>query len=142
MKILKRAELQAASDLPHVDVAVPEWGEDVGVRIRTLNAGERQAWEGAMFVVTLEEENGKLVQKRTPRAGFNMKTHLLGLCLVDEDGARLFQNDETALLDSKNSAVVDRLFGLAMRHNAIGGTAIEDAEKNSERTAADSSSSV
>lgn len=141
MKILDRAALTAAQDLPHVDVAVPEWGEDVGVRIRALTAAERSVWESAAVEVTFDEVDGKVIQKRRPKPGFNVRTTLLGLCLVDENGARLYQNDELDALGSKNGVVLDRLFGVAVKHNGIGEDAVAAAEKNSERNPEDSSSS-
>lgn len=142
MKIIDRAALLAADDAKAIDVPVPEWGADAGVRMRTLTSGERATWENGMFTVTVEDgPDGKPVQKRLVNKNFNMRTTLVGLCLIDDKGARLFQNDEVDLLTSKNGTVMNRLFNACMAHNGMGEGAVEAAEKNSERNPDDSSAS-
>ena len=54
-KFLDKAEILAQDDLKTEDVQIPEWG-DAWVRVRTLNASERDHFEAG---VKLVQRNGK-----------------------------------------------------------------------------------
>lgn len=142
MRILTRAEVTAAHDLDTLDVPVPEWGEDVGVRMRTLTSGEKDRLEKAMFDVAVEaDDKGALIERRTLNAKFNLKTALLGMSLIDESGGRLYQDDEIDTLGSKDFRVVNRLFARCLKLNKMQGEAVKDAEKNSDGDRSGSSAS-
>ena len=116
MTILTKQAILSAQDLKTEDVAVPEWGGDV--RVRTLTGTERDAFESG------------LVAKDGQRDLANLRARLLSLAIVDENGARLFSETDTALLGGKSAAALDRLFEVAQRLNGIGPVAQDALVKN------------
>jgi hypothetical protein len=116
--VTKDAIIQV-SDLPFEDVSVPEWGGKV--RIRLLTGEEIDAYHGSMF----EMKGDKVIQNRD-----NFRTKLLVRCLCDGEGNRLFKDSELGLLAGKSGAVINRLYGIASRINALEEKAGEELEKN------------
>jgi hypothetical protein len=136
MKILRAADVTASKDYTYIELAVPEWGDDVGVRMRTLTSGERHRFETQMFqteIAMVDDGKGNMVpqEKRIINPAINLKTLLLGMCLVDEDGARLYPDDGIGILDSRNAVVINRLFTEAMKLNGMNAEAVSDKAKNS-----------
>ena len=117
MAILNKSAILSAEDLKTETVAVPEWGGEV--RVRTLTGTERDAFESGLVA-----EDGK------KRNLDNLRARLLALAIVDERGARLFNDGDAALLGGKSAAVLDRLFDVAQRLNGIGSQAEAAIEKN------------
>lgn len=109
---LKRDEILAAKDLPYEDVDVPEWGGVVRMQGLTV-AGKRELERIAI-------EDGK-------NAFLDLKTEIVALCAVDENGKQLFVVDDIQALNEKSAVVVERLFRSAMKLNAL---VKKDAEKN------------
>lgn len=126
-KPLTRAAILAASDVKSEEVNVPEWGGIV--RIAAMNGAARDEY-------------------RTALAGAELGQHvslfaatLLSLCCVDEAGNRLFDAADIPALRAKSTAALDALIVVAMRINGLGGSAVEDARKNSESIQSDDSGS-
>ena len=110
----RAAAILSAPDLPHEDVAVPEWGGTV--RIRTMMSRERDQFEGWLLANSGKHEN--------------VRGHLVALCAVGEDGQRLFTIEQAAALGEKSAKAMDRLFEAAQRLNGMGVADIKDLEKN------------
>lgn len=104
MKILGRDEILRADDLDYRDVPVPEWGEDVGVRIRAGTGEERDAFDQAAM-----EGNGDDRKVNVKR----LRVKLLARSIVDESGNLLFSEADLEALDKKNARVSWRLFKIA-----------------------------
>ena len=49
----------------------------------------------------------------------NVRARLCLLCLVDENGDRLFQEEDTFPLGGKSAAALDRIFTVAQRLNGL-----------------------
>ncbi len=60
----------------------------------------------------------------------NFRAALLVRCLCDEQGNRLFTEADTEALGAKSGAVLDRLFDVAFKANALGQYGIDAAKKN------------
>ena len=116
MGLLSKSEILSAHDLKTEDVSVPEWGGDV--RVRTITGSERDAFEGG------------LVGEGGQRNLSNLRARLLSLAIVDENGSRLFSENDAAILGGKSSAALDRLFDVAQRLNGIGQAAEAAIAKN------------
>ena len=114
--ILTKDAIIAKNDLPKKIVSVPEWGGSVYVR--SLTAADRDHYEASIV-------NGDDTKFENIRARF------LSLCIVDEDGTRLFTSakDVTAL-GQKSSAALDRVWGVAKNLNKISKEDIEELAKN------------
>lgn len=114
-KFLNRAEILAISDLKTEDVFVPEW--DAWVKVRSLNASERDHFEASTI-----QRKGKSVVTNLE----HIRARLCLLCMVDENGERLFQEEDTFPLGGKSAAALDRVFQVAQRLNGLRDADIEE----------------
>jgi hypothetical protein len=88
-----------------------------------LSGTERDRFEMSAF----RDENGKRVVDT-----LYLRARLVALCLVDDDGRRLFNDEEiTQLSDELPASVVNTLFAAAQKLNGLDAGAAEEAEKNS-----------
>lgn len=108
-KFLNKTEILAQDDLKTEDIQIPEWG-DAWVRVRTLNASERDHFEASTV-----QRKGKNVTTNLE----NIRARLCLLCLVDENGNRLFEEEDTFPLGGKSAAALDRIFTVAQRLNGL-----------------------
>ncbi len=116
-RYLNKSEILAQDDLKTRDVFVPEWG-GAWVRVRTMNASERDRFESSTVV-----RKGKSVTTNLE----NIRARLCILCLVDaETGERLFQDEDTWPLGGKSAAALDRIFTAAQELNGLRDTDIEE----------------
>lgn len=119
LTMLTKEAILAADDRKYQDVEVPEWGG--AVRVMAMSGTERDAWEN-----TIIDDNGKIVRKANARAD------LVARCVVDEDGDRMFTEDDIAALGAKSSAALDRVFAVCQKVNNLGGEVVEELVGNSE----------
>lgn len=129
-----RDAILAANDLPTEEVDVPEWAPFIGaptVRVRGLTAAERDEWDKARTVVAsngLRRPNPKLT---------NASARFAVLCMVDENGQRIFADDDVeALATSKSSRVIERIVEVGLR---LSGMVDEDTNPSKGDQGADSS---
>jgi hypothetical protein len=120
-KFLNKTEILAIDDLKYEDIQIPEWG-DAWVRVRSMQANERDRFEASTI-----QRNGKKVTTNLE----NIRARLCLLCLVDENGDRLFQEEDTFPLGGKNAAALDRIFQAAQRLNGLRDEDVEELAKNS-----------
>ena len=118
---LDKAGILGQDDLKTEDVQVPEWG-GAWVRVRTLNACERDHFEASTI-----QRNGKRITTNME----NIRARLCLLCLIDENGERLFADEDAFPLGGKSAAALDRIFTVAQRLNGLRDEDIEDLVKNS-----------
>lgn len=100
--VLDRAAILAARDDRTELVDVPEWGGRV--RMRGFTGTERDGWEADIIAA---ERKGLV-----PR---DIRVRRVAMCLVDEDGKRLFGDRDMAELGRKNGVVIDRLDDVVLR---------------------------
>lgn len=125
-ELLGKAAILEADDLAHEDVPVPEWGGTV--RVRGLNGRERDSYEMRMAVA---HKNGE--------TDVDIRASLVGRCMVDENGDRLFTDKELPQLARKSGAVLDRVFDVVARLSGIAGGGDADAVGKSAATSGDGS---
>jgi hypothetical protein len=116
---LKKDEILKAQDFIFEDVDVPEWGGKV--RIRCMTGSERDAYEASVY----EFKGGAMQLNRE-----DLRSKLLARVLVDSQNERLFTDAEVKLLGRKNAKVIDRLFTIAQRINALSDDDVKKLEKN------------
>ncbi len=129
VKILTRAEILAADDLPRELVEVPEWGGSVYVR--GLTAMERSEFENLML--GLENRRIKVGKSDDVTIQMDMRVlrvRLSALCMVDEKGNRLFGDDEVEALGRKSADALNRIFVVAQRLSGMTSDDVEDAAGN------------
>ena len=128
MALLTKDQILSADDRPTRMVPVPEWGGDVIVS--TLTGRERDAWEASMIAddqktMTIDDVRAKLCVK----------------VLVDENGDRIFSDNDAEQLTLKSCAALDRVFQAAKDLNALSDEDVEELAKNSESDPGESSAS-
>ncbi len=113
-KILSKDDILAAPDLKTERVPVPEWGGDVFIRM--MNGNERDAYEEWA------------TQAQTSLKG--IRARIAALCLVGEDGVRLFEDADIDILGKKSASALERVVGAVMKLNAVTKADLEDLAKN------------
>ena len=117
---LSREQILASNDMGLMKVSVPEWpenGKPGEIYVRVMTVGERDAYE-----------NEWVKNKQTGVEDF--RTKFLARCLCDERGIRLFGDEDIAVLNKKSAKVMMRLWQVAMDHNALTDTDVEELAKN------------
>jgi len=119
LKILSRAEILAVDDKTTEIVPVPEWGG--AVRIKALNGKERDAWEESI-VIKGKKGSFEVNSRR-------LRTKLIAVSAVDENGALLFSEDDVDALAGKSAAALERVFKAAQRLSGLSEEDIKEAEE-------------
>lgn len=105
------AAINAASDIKTEKVNVPEWKTDVYLKV--LTGTERDVFEAT------------LGESRLSRGKF------LVLTLCDEDGNRLFTDEQVEVLNKRSSLVLNRLFERSWKINMLSAEAADEAGESS-----------
>jgi hypothetical protein len=118
MAKLTRAQILDAVDLPIVAVKVPEWamnGTDE-VCVRGMTVGERdlliRVWGGE---AVLDDERS---------------ARIASICIVDEQGNRVFTDEDIAALKRKSHTAMDRVLSVALDLSGMRPKPAEDIRKN------------
>lgn len=119
--VLSKQDILQAQDVVIEPVEVPEWKGMVFVR--SLSAAERGLIEEA--AAKFKESKGKDSFART----FTVKVATLAIC--DEQGHRVFDDKDIALLQQKNAAAITRIAEAAQRLSGFTKEDLEELEKNS-----------
>lgn len=123
-----RDKILSAEDRPFEDVPTPEW-ESVGVkevRIITMASNDRDEWEAAALIARAREQGTNRLR--------GLRAELVVRCAVDpETGERIFQSEDVESLGKKSAKVLDRLFAVATKLNAVTDADMRALEKNSAR---------
>lgn len=104
-KAERRAAILGADDLPREPVDQP-WTEEK-LFARGLSAGERDEW------MATASPDGEL--RWTP----NLTADLVVKTLVDEDGDRVFDDEDAEALGRKSGAVLAEIFAVVMRLSGL-----------------------
>jgi hypothetical protein len=123
MAALTRDQILEANDRQTVRVKVKEWavnGVDE-VIVSSMTGEMRDAWEQAMVARGVASSGGTVP---------NVRAFLLAYTIVDEDGNRIFSEDDIQLLGKKNALALQRCVAAASKLNGIGDSAVEEAQGN------------
>lgn len=115
---LSREAILGMDDIKTVPVTVPEWSNEV-VLVRGLTGAQRDDFEAS------NRKNGE--QNLS-----NVRARFLVRCIVNENGTRIFADQDAAALGKKSSAAIDRLWDVATELNGTSPEAQEEMEGNSE----------
>jgi len=116
--MLNREDILKADDLPFEDVEVPEWGGIV--RVRALMASERDRGEAMTYL----DSKGNVT---TPQ---DIRAKLVAFCCVDDEGNRLFSEDDISALAKKSARAMNRLWAVASRLSAVLSSDVDALAKN------------
>ncbi|MFZ5762834.1 MAG: hypothetical protein ACOY8P_07920 [Thermodesulfobacteriota bacterium] len=117
MGLIDKNSILSAPDLKRETVKVPEWGPQAEVIIQEMSALDRDR-----FYVAAAKEDGTIDP-------VNFAAKLLVRCIVNQEGARLFVDEEAEPLGRKSQAALKRLFDVARRLNGMAEGADEAAKK-------------
>lgn len=131
---LSRDAILGVNDLQVEKVFVPEWGDEV--IIRGLTGEELDAYQGSRRQI----RNAGTPQAEVVFIQDNARAGLLVKCIVDENGDRIFTDQDAGLLGMKNGKVLDRLYDVATRLSGMSDDEAEEMEGNSVRASEDAAS--
>lgn len=132
MALLSRDDILKAEDRKYETIPVPEWGGDV--RLRTLTGRERDEFEASTV------ETNKKGQQRANLV--NIRARLVSLCLVDDDGNRMFtERRDIILLGEKSAAALERVFSKCNEMNGLSDKDVEELAENFSESPDESSDS-
>lgn len=123
MALLTRVQIDAATDLVHEDVHVPEWGGEV--RLRALMSRERSAIEATMIASKGQKPEFRAEALKT------LRERTVAAALIDAEGKRLYSDKEVNILAQKSGEVIERLFQKAQELSGMDKNAVDRAEGNS-----------
>lgn len=128
--LLTKDQILKANDLPTEDVPVPEWGGTV--RLRTLMGTERDEFEAGSL-------KGKGKNREVNLA--NLRARLVGLCITDAAGNRLFDDSDIRALGRKSSKALARVFEACQKLNGLGDDDVEELAEGFDNAQSDASTS-
>jgi hypothetical protein len=128
-------KILAADDLPRIPLVVPEWGisEEDGGFIRGLTGSGRDAYESGIR----NYRNGQMVVNLK-----DVRARLVAMCLVDEDGNRVFSDKEIQALGAKSGQVLERLFDKAAALSGLSKETVEELAEGFGEAQSDEDGSV
>ncbi|MEG3166537.1 hypothetical protein U1701_18405 [Sphingomonas sp. PB2P19] len=134
-KLFNRADCLAAK-LPHVDVLVPEMGEDVAVRIVQMSVNTRSTYLERIRlhrqeINAYDDDQDKPEDERKGLAHPpELDTAVLSIVMsaVDEDGERLFTDADMPMFETWSSNAVTRLYEAVLSINDYRRWAVEAVE--------------
>jgi hypothetical protein len=117
-RLLTRAEILDAHDVQTEAVNVPEWGGDV--LVRSMTGDERDRFEAEAQTTNSDD----------PTANYQrIRARLAARTIVDEDGNRVFSEQDIEKLGSKNAWALTRVLLVAARLAALDDKDIEQLAK-------------
>ena len=119
---LTREQILGIKSFRSKTIEIPEWNGEV--RLKAMSGAERESLEERVY----ETVGDKLQMKK----GVSYIPELLVKSWCDDDGNRLFQDDEIDLIKAKDSTILAKLFKVAAEVNGLSGDEEKVIEKNSE----------
>ena len=117
--LLSKDQILGADDRSYRDVDVPEWGGNV--RIGTMTAAERDAFEASMLPEKGKKQSDKMA---------NFRARFVARCVVDEEGKPLFDQADIVELGRKSANVLSRLFDECRELNGMTQEDVSELEGN------------
>lgn len=117
--MINKQDIFAVDDRPMQPVDVPEWGG--GIFVRAMSGLERDTYEGGLL-----ERRGLPMREKLK----NTRAELVVLCVVDEDGNRLFSDEDIDPVSGKNAEVLTRIAMAASKLNKLDGASVDEETEN------------
>jgi len=127
--IVSREDFRKYAERRYITESIPEFGD---IRIRSLTERERSGLEASQLT-----EEGSWSREDS----VHMRVRWIVLCVVDQEGERIFTDRDTPWLEQIDSAITNVLFDACRRHVGISDQDVESLLKNSETTEGDDSRS-
>lgn len=139
-----RDQILDSDDFEMIKREVPEW--KLIVWIKEMSSADRLEWQRGN-IKTDDEGNWIVDDDDTPMIDYeksarSMKESLLVRTLVDEQGKRIFKDEDISLLSKKNARIIDELYEISSDLNKLSGESSEESEKNSQPSSSVASASI
>ena len=118
-KYLTKELIIKSDDITKEEVEVSEWGGTV--LVKGMTGTERDTYEFSII-----NQDGKDIKVNYE----NARAKLIAKCIIDEDGNRLFTDEDISILGKKSSIALDRVFSVAQKLCGIGKKEIDELIKN------------
>lgn len=132
---LAKSGILEADDLKTEEVGMPEWGGTIIVREPT--ATERDSYERGLFEARKVGNSFEIKPNLQ-----NTKARLAVRCIIDEDGERLFSDQDATALGMKSAAALNRIIEVIQRLAGMSKADLKELEGNSGAGQGDSSPSA
>ena len=116
-KILNKTEILNVNDIVVKEVQIPEWGEDATVYVKGMTGAERDKFESSLVVLRGKSQTLNMA---------NIRAKLASLTICDENGKRLFSEQDVQVLSQKSASALQRVFVVAQKLSRIGDEDIEE----------------
>lgn len=103
-KFLTREEILALQDRKTAVLHVPEWGSDV--RLMEMSAADRESYE--RMILRVNAESNKVETNLT-----NLRAKMVSISVVDEEGRRVFSDEDVIALSLKHHEAIRRIYNQA-----------------------------
>ena len=117
MDVLTRENILEIQDIQIELVQIPEWGEDATVYVKGMTGAERDKFESSLVVLRGKSQTLNMA---------NIRAKLASLTICDENGKRLFGEQDVQVLSQKSASALQRVFVLAQKLSRIGDEDIEE----------------
>jgi hypothetical protein len=111
-------ELEGLDDRPTVKVFVPEW--NCNVNLRAMRGADRERYDHHVT-------NGG---KQDTVNMIGMRAKMIGACLVNESGERLFNERQEKELSKRSAKALEFLFGECLTLNGMTEEDVKELEEN------------
>lgn len=95
----------------------------VSLTVQGMTGTERDAWEAAQLF-----KNGR---RKGEVNAENLRAKLIVRCLINEDGSRMFEDNEVAMVGSQPAHVVNKLYEACQRLNNMRDEDLDELKKAS-----------
>lgn len=99
--------------------------------VRVISGAERDRYESSKQVIDFRRESRRGLDVDARMNLANLRARLAAVVLSDEQGNRLFTDEDAAKLGNLDARELERVYVAGCRLNGLDAEAVEQAEKNS-----------
>ncbi len=129
MTIASREALLKLCERRYSTVEIPE--RDISIRIQSLSEAEKSQYETCLIA-----KNGRGIMRERLQ---DATRRLIALCVVDEDGKRIFSDSDLSAIANLDSYISSRIYDACQEHCGFNKGDIDETVKNSEEISVDDS---
>ena len=129
MTIASREALLKLCERRYSTVEIPE--RDISIRIQSLSEAEKSQYETCLIA-----KNGRGIMRERLQ---DATRRLIALCVVDEEGKRIFLDSDLSAIANLDSYISSRIYDACQEHCGFNKGDIDETVKNSEEISVDDS---
>ena len=129
MTIASREALLKLCERRYSTVEIPE--RDISIRIQSLSEAEKSQYETCLIA-----KNGRGIMRERLQ---DATRRLIALCVVDEEGKRIFSDSDLSAIANLDSYISSRIYDACQEHCGFNKGDIDETVKNSEEISVDDS---